>query len=125
MGTITRKIYKNSDEHYKVGAPLMTPQQGVTFPFDGHNWRFGHTAFDDQGDYFVIYRPDGDGLPIAADNMSLFDALLCSALSGLCANPSLLDEILDDGRKAEAPALLAGTARDIAMEAYDLARRTR
>ncbi len=125
MGTITHKIYKNSDAHYKIGAPLMTPQRDVTFPFEGHNWRFSHTSFDDQGDYLVIYRYDDKGPQIPADDMTLFDALLCSAVSGLAANPSFYDDVLGEHGKESFVSMVADAAMAVATEAYRLARNAR
>lgn len=125
MGTITRKIYKNTDEHFKVGAPLMTPQQAITFPFDGHNWRYSHTSFDDQGDYLVIYRYDDKGPQIPADDMTLFDALLCSAVSGLAANPAFYDDVLGEDGKENFGWMVADAAMVVATEAYRLARNAR
>lgn len=125
MGTITRKIYKNSEEHYKAGSPLMTPQHGVTFSYDDHNWRWSHTSFDDKGDYHVIYRYDEKGPHLPADDMTFFDALLCSAISGLAANPSFYDDVLGERSRESFGSMVADAGMVIATEAYRLARNVR
>lgn len=121
MGTITRRIYKNTEEHFSISA-LMTPSKDVTFKLDGHNWRWSHSSFDDEGDYLVIYRFDEDGPDIAAEDMNLFHALLCNAVSGLCANPSFYEDMEEEKGRQQIPEVLAISAFDVAMEAYNLVR---
>lgn len=126
MGTITRKIHHYSEEYGLYLSKKCITSKSGSFEYDGHRWKYQYTSFDDDGDYDVIFRFDGGEPHIPAEDMTLFDALLCSAVSGLASNPSLYDDVLNEHNNRESfGAIVADGAMVIATEAYRLARRVR
>ncbi|EMI7065507.1 hypothetical protein V6858_004018, partial [Providencia rettgeri] len=76
---ITLKVYKDSEEYeeyrnarfpktgnYTVGTP-------ATFEFKGHRWKYQVTSFDDNGDYDLLWRPDGKDPELMASDATLRD----------------------------------------------------
>ena len=59
---ITRKVRKGTDEHRAYLRARFPINGGAPSPFsfDGHNWRYYVTSFDDIGEYDVIQRPPED-----------------------------------------------------------------
>lgn len=58
---IGRRVYKDSDEGKKLLDARFKPtgrSSEAFFPFDGHNWRYSFTSFDDKGEYDQIERPN-------------------------------------------------------------------
>lgn len=89
--TITLKVYKDSPEHkdymnarfpkagkYTVGTP-------ATFEFKGHRWKYEVTSFDDNGDYDLLWRPDGKKPELMLADISFRDYVAAEALNSMIA----------------------------------------
>lgn len=92
--TITLKVYKDSEEYeeyrnarfpktgnYTVGTP-------ATFEFKGHRWKYQVTSFDDNGDYDLLWRPDGKEPDLMLADISFRDYLAAEAMQGDLASQS-------------------------------------
>lgn len=90
--TITLKVYKDSEEYeeymnarfpktgnYTVGTP-------ATFEFKGHRWRYEVTSFDDNGDYDLLWRPDGKEPELMLADISFRDYVATEAMAGILVN---------------------------------------
>ncbi|EFV42431.2 hypothetical protein HMPREF0864_00760 [Enterobacteriaceae bacterium 9_2_54FAA] len=65
----TLKVYKDSEtypDYMKVRFDKTNT--GTSFPFNGHRWAYEHTAFDDSGDYDLLYRFDDEPYPEEKSN---------------------------------------------------------
>lgn len=62
--TIKRKIYHRGDNYSFYRTARFTVGNGRSFEFEGYRWTYEHTAFDQRGDYDLIWRP-ADGGPNA------------------------------------------------------------
>jgi hypothetical protein len=125
MATITQKIYHNAPEYneYRTLRNFSSGGNG-SFEFEGHRWKYDHTSFDDLGEFDIIFRFDEGGPDITADGMTLFDALLCNAVAGLCANPALYSNTNGQGM-FEYAEHISQVANIVASKAYSLARSQR
>lgn len=87
--TITLKVYKDSEEYeeyrnarfpktgnYTVGTP-------ATFEFKGHRWKYQVTSFDDNGDYDLLWRPDGKEPELMLADISFRDYLAAEAMNAM------------------------------------------
>ncbi|RFT12255.1 hypothetical protein DYB39_04150 [Providencia rettgeri] len=99
--TITLKVYKDSPE-YKDYMNARFPKTGnytvgtpATFEFKGHRWRYEVTSFDDNGDYDLLWRPDGKEPELMLADISFRDYLAAKAMQGILANPAQLDNVND------------------------------
>ena len=65
---ITRKVRKGTDEHRAYLRARFPTNGGAPsqFNFDGHNWRYYVTSFDDIGEYDVIQRPNSADASVPA-----------------------------------------------------------
>lgn len=77
--SITLKVYKDSEE-YKEYNNARFPKTGnytigtpATFEFKGHRWRYEVTSFDDNGDYDLLWRPDGNEPELMASDATIRD----------------------------------------------------
>ncbi|MEY0405657.1 hypothetical protein AB7W10_06055 [Providencia rettgeri] len=90
---ITLKVYKDSEEYeeyrnarfpktgkYTVGTP-------ATFEFKGHRWKYQVTSFDDNGDYDLLWRPDGSEPELMASDATLRDYFAAKYMGGCGVNP--------------------------------------
>ncbi|NBM79638.1 hypothetical protein GWI76_10270 [Proteus sp. G2659] len=98
---ITLKVYKDSEE-YKEYNNARFPRTGnytigtpATFEFKGHRWRYEATSFDDNGDYDLLWRPDGKETELMESDASLRDRFAMAAMQGILANPAQLDNVND------------------------------
>lgn len=86
---ITLKVYKDSEEYeeyrnarfpktgnYTVGTP-------ATFEFKGHRWKYQVTSFDDNGDYDLLWRPDGKEPELMASDATIRDYFAKAAMQSL------------------------------------------
>ncbi|WP_272683087.1 hypothetical protein [Providencia sp. PROV140] len=86
---ITLKVYKDSEEYeeyrnarfpktgnYTVGTP-------ATFEFKGHRWKYQVTSFDDNGDYDLLWRPDGKEPELMLADISFRDYLATEAMNAM------------------------------------------
>ena len=86
---ITLKVYKDSEEYeeyrnarfpktgnYTVGTP-------ATFEFKGHRWKYQVTSFDDNGDYDLLWRPDGKEPELMLADISFRDYLAAEAMNAM------------------------------------------
>lgn len=65
----TLKVYKDSKaypDYMKVRFDKTNT--GKSFLFDGHRWAYEHSAFDDSGDYDLLYRFDDEPYPEEKSN---------------------------------------------------------
>jgi len=53
---IERKVYRGTKEHSDMLAARFASSSNISFGFDGHRWQYDHSAFDDKGEYDLIYR---------------------------------------------------------------------
>lgn len=86
--TITLKVYKDSPE-YKDYMNARFPKTGnytagtpATFEFKGHRWKYQVTSFDDNGDYDLLWRPDGKEPELMASDATLRDYFAAKAMQG-------------------------------------------
>ncbi|HHR6440460.1 TPA: hypothetical protein ACS777_001166 [Providencia alcalifaciens] len=86
--TITLKVYKDSEE-YEEYSSARFPKTGnytvgtpATFEFKGHRWKYQVTSFDDNGDYDLLWRPDGKEPELMASDMTLRDYFAAKAMQG-------------------------------------------
>ncbi|EHM42027.1 hypothetical protein HMPREF0454_02534 [Hafnia alvei ATCC 51873] len=84
----TLKVYKDSKaypDYMKVRFDKTNT--GKSFLFDGHRWAYEHSAFDDSGDYDLLYRFDDEPYPEeksnSVDELTARDYFASKAL-GLC-----------------------------------------
>lgn len=89
---VTLKVYKDSEEYeeyrnarfpktgnYTVGTP-------ATFEFKGHRWKYQVTSFDDNGDYDLLWRPDGNEPELMASDATIRDYFAAKAMNGILVN---------------------------------------
>lgn len=89
---ITLKVYKDSEE-YKEYTNARFPKTGnytvgtpATFEFKGHRWKYEVTSFDDNGDYDLLWRPDGKEPELMASDATLRDEFAKAAIQPLIAH---------------------------------------
>lgn len=65
---ITLKVYRHSDDHEEYLAARFPRNQAHSpcFKFQGHNWRYEFTSFDDVGQYDLLWRPADSPIPCTA-----------------------------------------------------------
>lgn len=87
--TITLKVYKDSPE-YKDYMNARFPKTGnytvgtpATFEFKGHRWKYQVTSFDDNGDYDLLWRPDGKEPELMLADISFRDYLAAEAMNAM------------------------------------------
>lgn len=87
--TATLKVYKDSPE-YKDYMNARFPKTGnytvgtpATFEFKGHRWRYEVTSFDDNGDYDLLWRPDGKEPELMLADISFRDYLATEAMNAM------------------------------------------
>ncbi|MGJ3354682.1 hypothetical protein [Providencia sp. Je.9.19] len=84
--TITLKVYKNSPEHGEyMNARFPKDRRhhscsNETFEYEGHRWKYQVTSFDDNGDYDLLWRPDGKEPELMASDATLRDKFAMAAL---------------------------------------------
>lgn len=77
--TITLKVYKNSPEYgeyMEVRFPKDRRHHSCsneTFEYEGHRWKYQVTSFDDNGDYDLLWRPDGKEPELMESDATLRD----------------------------------------------------
>lgn len=82
----TLKVYKGSVLHAAyMEARFKDRNDNRSFKLEGHRWAYEHTAFDDDGDYDLLYRFTEDEHE-APDTTDLRDTFAGTALIGLCAH---------------------------------------
>ncbi len=87
--TITLKIYKNSPEHREyMNARFPKDRRhhscsNETFEFKGHRWKYQVTSFDDNGDYDLLWRPDGKEPELMASDATIRDYFAKAAMQSL------------------------------------------
>lgn len=65
----TLKVYKDSKEYPDyMKVRFDKTNTGKSFLFDGHRWAYEHSAFDDSGDYDLLYRFDDEPYPEEKSN---------------------------------------------------------
>lgn len=86
--TITLKVYKDSNE-YEEYTNARFPKTGnhtvgtpATFEFKGHRWKYEATSFDDNGDYDLLWRPDGREPELMASDATLRDYFAAKCMQG-------------------------------------------
>jgi hypothetical protein len=65
-------VYRNSAESTDLRNARFgegSKATALSFEFDGHRWAYDHSAFDDEGDYELIWRPKAE-----TDNAEAFTA---------------------------------------------------
>lgn len=94
----TLKVYKDSKaypDYMKVRFDKTNT--GKSFLFDGHRWAYEHSAFDDSGDYDLLYRFDDEPYPEeksnSVDELTARDYFAAKAMQGILANQGQLDVI--------------------------------
>ncbi|MEY0607710.1 hypothetical protein AB7402_15740 [Providencia rettgeri] len=87
--TATLKVYKDSPE-YKDYMNARFPKTGnytvgtpATFEFKGHRWKYQVTSFDDNGDYDLLWRPDGKEPELMLADISFRDYLAAEAMNAM------------------------------------------
>ncbi|MEY0837415.1 hypothetical protein AB7238_14405 [Providencia alcalifaciens] len=80
-----------------------------TFEFKGHRWKYQVTSFDDNGDYDLLWRPDGKEPELMLADISFRDYLAAEAMNGILTNPAIIDT------------LTSSTLEWVAGSAYDVA----
>lgn len=99
--TITLKVYKDSEE-YEEYSNARFPKTGnyttgtpATFEFKGHRWKYQVTSFDDNGDYDLLWRPDGKEPELIASDATLRDELAMAAMQGILSNHAMANSVCD------------------------------
>lgn len=98
---ITLKVYKDSPEHSEYMEARFPKDRrhhscsNETFEYEGHRWKYQVTSFDDNGDYDLLWRPDGKEPELMASDATLRDYLAAKAMQGILANPAQLDNVND------------------------------
>ncbi|HGN2081066.1 TPA: hypothetical protein ACKRYD_002913 [Providencia stuartii] len=54
-----------------------------TFEYKGHRWRYEVTSFDDNGDYDLLWRPDGKEPDLMLTDISFRDHLAAEAMNAM------------------------------------------
>ncbi len=56
------KIYHGTARHTACTSARFPPGHGKSraFEFEGHRWSYRVTSFDDDGEFDLLWRPDGD-----------------------------------------------------------------
>ncbi|EOV8087925.1 hypothetical protein ACOMXT_001736 [Providencia rettgeri] len=86
--TITLKVYKDSPEHGEYMAARFPRDRrhhscsNETFEYEGHRWRYEVTSFDDNGDYDLLWRPDGKEPELMASDATLRDYFAAKCMQG-------------------------------------------
>ncbi|WP_162556510.1 hypothetical protein [Proteus terrae] len=62
--------------NHTVGTP-------TTFEFKGHRWKYEVTSFDDNGDYDLLWRPDGKEPELMLADISFRDYLAAEAMNAM------------------------------------------
>ncbi|EMN0830541.1 hypothetical protein R8H71_003362 [Providencia rettgeri] len=113
--TITLKVYKDSPEHGEYMAARFPKDRrhhscsNETFEYKGHRWKYQVTSFDDNGDYDLLWRPDGKEPELMLADISFRDYLAAEAMNGILTNPAIIDT------------LTSSTLEWVAGSAYDVA----
>lgn len=87
--TITLKVYKNSPEHGEYMEARFPKDRrhhscsNGTFEYEGHRWKYQVTSFDDNGDYDLLWRPDGKEPELMASDATLRDYFAAKALNAV------------------------------------------
>lgn len=98
---ITLKVYKDSPEHGEYMAARFPKDRhhysclNETFEYKGHRWRYEVTSFDDNGDYDLLWRPDGKEPDLMLTDISFRDHLAAKAMNGILTNTTIIDELPD------------------------------
>jgi len=99
--TITLKVYKDSPEYSKYLTARFPRERGYssgtneTFEYEGHRWKYQVTSFDDNGDYDLLWRPDGKEPELMASDATLRDKFAMAAMQGILSNPAMIDTATD------------------------------
>lgn len=86
---ITLKVYKDSPEHGEYMAARFPKDRhhysclNETFEYKGHRWRYEVTSFDDNGDYDLLWRPDGKEPDLMLTDISFRDHLAAEAMNAM------------------------------------------
>lgn len=87
--TITLKVYKNSPEHGEYMEARFPKDRrhhscsNETFEYEGHRWKYQVTSFDDNGDYDLLWRPDGKEPELMLADISFRDYLAAEAMNAM------------------------------------------
>lgn len=113
----TLKVYKGSVLHAAyMEARFKDRNDNRSFKLEGHRWAYEHAAFDDDGDYDLLYRFTEDE-PEAPDTTDLRDTFAAAALMGLCGNPGGPFQAND----LNGWALVNCDANDLAIQSWTIA----
>ncbi len=99
--TITLKVYKNSPEHGEyMNARFPKDRRhhscsNETFEYEGNRWKYQVTSFDDNGDYDLLWRPDGKEPELIASDATLRDELAMAAMQGILSNHAMANSVCD------------------------------
>ncbi|WP_272581848.1 hypothetical protein [Providencia sp. PROV269] len=86
---ITLKVYKDSPEYSKYLTARFPRKRGYssgineTFEYEGHRWKYQVTSFDDNGDYDLLWRPDGKEPELMLADISFRDYLAAKAMNAM------------------------------------------
>lgn len=113
----TLKVYKGTKLHGEyMTARFDKANTGKSFPLDGHRWAYEVSAFDDDGDYDLLYRFDDKPYPEeesnSVDELTARDYFASAYMQGVSANPERLYRVADLAKEAYemADAMLAARA---------------
>lgn len=112
--TITLKVYKDSPEHSEYMEARFPKDRrhhscsNETFEYEGHRWKYQVTSFDDNGDYDLLWRPDGKEPELMLADISFRDYVATEAMAGILVNTARNGYEFDK-------------ANEIAAKAYELA----
>ncbi|HCZ9066183.1 hypothetical protein ACK4QE_02810 [Proteus mirabilis] len=89
---ITLKVYKDSPEHSEYMEARFPKDRrhhsfsNETFEYEGHRWKYQVTSFDDNGDYDLLWRPDGNEPELMASDATIRDYFAAKAMNGILVN---------------------------------------
>lgn len=89
---ITLKVYKDSPEHSEYMEARFPKDRrhhsfsNETFEYEGHRWKYQVTSFDDNCDYDLLWRPDGNETELMASDATIRDYFAAKAMNGILVN---------------------------------------
>ena len=98
---ITLKVYKDSPEHSEYMEARFPKDRrhhscsNETFEYEGHRWKYQVTSFDDNGDYDLLWRPDGKESELMESDATLRDQFAMAAMNGILSNHCMIGNVTE------------------------------